>query len=306
MIARPHRVLRIVEPADLDAARRELRLMAQHLDWPPEDVDRLGVRLEHLQARLWGAAPRDGALLYRLLDGGLELLAGGLGAPDPEGLQALGFQVHHTPEGRTVAVDRLGDPGEAEVGGVSVPLAGFSICGDGWAWRRDGGILALLVVDGLGHGPAAGEARERVLDLFSRGFEGDAEGFLARANTELRSTRGAVMALALLDPTRERLRYLGVGNIAGWKISGGGSSRLVSLPGALGLAVAPLAVQVFEHDWPEGSTLVLATDGVRDRLPDDDELWSRPPVVIAAALFLALARGSDDAAVAVARLGEAP
>src|SRR5262249_59277746 len=67
--------------------------------------------------------------------------------------------VYSTRAGGTAIVARVGAdvPGAAsvgfDIGAVCLPKAGEEICGDGWMTSagRDGS-LALLVVDGLGHG----------------------------------------------------------------------------------------------------------------------------------------------------------
>src|SRR3546814_11655288 len=46
------------------------------------------------------------------------------------------------------------------VGGLSIPAAGETACGDGWAVRDRGGLLDILVCDGLGHGAKAAERSE--------------------------------------------------------------------------------------------------------------------------------------------------
>ena len=47
-----------------------------------------------------------------------------------------------------------------QVGVVSVPLRGESVCGDGWAIKPTADFVYLMVVDGLGHGMFAAEAAQ--------------------------------------------------------------------------------------------------------------------------------------------------
>src|SRR3546814_16800862 len=52
------------------------------------------------------------------------------------------------------------------VGGLSIPAAGETACGDGWAIRDRGGLLDILVCDGLVHGAKAAEAARVAQDAF--------------------------------------------------------------------------------------------------------------------------------------------
>lgn len=294
----PHRHLPVRDAAERQAALRELVLMARHLDWPAQLLAELEEAFDQLQSRLWDRAP---LLLYRLLGhpaSGLELIAATRGVArldEP-------FRLHHTRGGWTVAVacfhhDR--PPVEPDVGGVSVSLDGGPHCGDGWAFRRDGDLLALLVVDGLGHGPRAAEARDRALELFDRAFDGDMERFVDRANDALRATRGA--AMGLLAARGAQLEYVGLGNIGGWLRRDGAVHRLVSLPGTLGLKVLRPPLRRFQHPWTAGSVAILCSDGLQGEPPADDSLWTLEPGLLAASLYVDLATGRDDAAVAVVR-----
>lgn len=295
----PHRHLPVASSADRQAARRELVLMARHLDWPSRVLAELEEAFAQLEARLWD---RDPLLLYRLLGhpaSGLELVAATRGAAP---LDDEPFRLHHTRGGWTVAVacfhhDR--PPVEPDVGGVSVSLEGAPHCGDGWAFRRDGDMVALLVVDGLGHGPKAAEARDRALELFDRAFDGDMERFVDRANDALRATRGA--ALGLLAARGGQLDYVGLGNIGGWLHGGGTLQRLVSLPGTLGLKVVRPTLRRFQHRWAPGSVAVLCSDGLQGEPPAEGAVWSLEPGLLAASLYVDMATGRDDAAVAVVR-----
>lgn len=294
----PHRHLPVRDAAERQAAHRELALLASHLDWAPPARERLDAAFGQLESRLWQGEP---LLLYRLLGhpaSGLELIAATRGAAHLD----EPFRLHHTRAGWTVAVACLHDrrpPAEPDVGGVSVSLDGGPRCGDGWAFRRDGDDLALLVVDGLGHGPKAAEARDRALDLFDRAFDGDLERFVERANDALRATRGA--AVGLLAAHDGVLEYVGLGNIGGWLRHEGDVQRLVSLPGTLGLKVVRPRTRRFEHPWTRGCTAILCSDGLQGELPADPDLWTRDPALVAASLFVDLATGRDDAAVAVVR-----
>ena len=81
-------------------------------------------------------------------------------------------------------------------GAVSIPAPHEVVCGDAWRVIEQGGELAVMVADGLGHGPQAADAADRAADTFGRDPFGDAALFFERANRDLIGSRGAAVACA--------------------------------------------------------------------------------------------------------------
>ena len=168
----------------------------------------------------------------------------------------------------------------------------------------------LVVADGLGHGPLASVAAQAAIRIArERAADGPAEVFRA-AHAALRSTRGAALAVAEIDPDRGMVRYAGIGNIAGTILTPGRerTSSLVSHNGIVGHEMRK--VQEFAYPWSPGSTLVMHSDGLAthwrlDRYPG---LLARHPSLIAGVLYRDFTRGRDDVTVLVARdeHGQAP
>jgi anti-sigma regulatory factor (Ser/Thr protein kinase) len=187
------------------------------------------------------------------------------------------------------------------VGGVSVPMPGEDVCGDGWAVFRDERRDLVLVTDGLGHGRDAAAASARAMEVFlAHGLEAPAE-IVARIHEALRATRGAAVAVAELDRARRVIRYSGIGNVAGTVLNDGTTRSLVSHHGTLGHGVRKIAE--FQYPWPETALLVLNSDGLvsgwtLSRYPG---LERRHPVLVAAVLYRDFQRGRDDTTVVVAR-----
>ena len=57
-------------------------------------------------------------------------------------------------------------PAQLKIGAVSLPVSGEQVCGDAWAMLERDDYAFLLVVDGLGHGPAAAEAAALATRVF--------------------------------------------------------------------------------------------------------------------------------------------
>jgi CheY-like chemotaxis protein len=73
----------------------------------------------------------------------------------------------------------------------------------------------VLVVDGLGHGPAAADAARAVVQACRQHSTRTPEELLAAAHTAAQGTRGAAVGLAEINTATQRLHFAGVGNIAG-------------------------------------------------------------------------------------------
>jgi anti-sigma regulatory factor (Ser/Thr protein kinase) len=195
--------------------------------------------------------------------------------------------------------------GDAEVGAVSVTKPGQDVCGDGWAVEHRGDRSRVLVVDGLGHGPAAAAAAAAAVAAFHEAGAGGPADVVERLHAALRPTRGAAAAVAEIDRRRRVVRYCGVGNVSGVMLGGPRAQAMVSHPGTLGHTARRIAE--FTYPWPEGGVLVLHSDGVSSRWTLDTRpgLAGRDPSLVAGVLYRDGGRGHDDATVVVLRVREA-
>jgi phosphoserine phosphatase RsbX len=174
--------------------------------------------------------------------------------------------------------------------------------------RSDAGVL-IGVVDGLGHGPDAGEAARRAAVV----LEDPATGMrvadvLQRCHAALQGTRGAVISLAAFPAGATDMEWLAVGNIEGVLVRArpGRLRRemIVQRPGIVGHHMPPLRSAT--HPVRLGDTLVFATDGVRREVVQ--AVSQRGPARLeggAAELLEEFATRSDDALLLTARYGVA-
>jgi anti-sigma regulatory factor (Ser/Thr protein kinase) len=193
--------------------------------------------------------------------------------------------------------------GAFEVGAVALAAPGETVCGDSWSVVREERRLSLLVADGLGHGPIAREAAEAAVDEFEvEAFRAPSE-VLGRVHRQLRSTRGAAVAMVQVDGEDDELVFCGAGNIAGRLISGIVDRTLMSQHGTAGVQIRSL--RDVKYPWPEHALLVMHSDGLTTRWTIDAApgLLRRHPSVIAAWLIRDQARGRDDVTVVVVRRG---
>ncbi|MEU6534366.1 hypothetical protein [Streptomyces sp. NPDC047000] len=306
-----------------------------------------------------GPAPAPGAApasSYRGVGGIPSRPGTGLGAGPGAGLgaglgvvrrQAAEFDLYSDRHG-TVVYARLGSPppavpgpgpggGHWRFGGVNIPYGGDGESGDAWAVAPGpagptGPTLAALVVDGLGHGPAAALAARAAVQEFERGPLTGLEPFVRHAHEVLRATRGGVLGTCLIDPVRGELAYAAVGNITGRVVTGAGASvtggnrngtgasgtgrissgrgtYLLDRPGTLGTHLPLPTIRLQHCPWRPGSTLILVSDGIRSGWspsPEDHPgLLARHPAVVAAVLHREYGRPNDDATVLVVHQPEA-
>jgi anti-sigma regulatory factor (Ser/Thr protein kinase) len=233
-----------------------------------------------------------------------------------EGLGAINrladrLEIYSTPKTGTILWARLDPKPERratdlrllELGVVKVCAPGEQECGDDWATIERDGQSLILMVDGLGHGPAAAAAAEEAVCAFHGQRSSQPEEILAAIHRAIRGTRGAALAIARIDLAKGQLRYAGVGNISSLILDTktGDTTSMVSLNGTVGHAIRK--IQSFDYACPEGSVVIMHSDGMAthwslDRYPG---IKGRHPSLIAGALYRDHKRGRDDVLVLVAR-----
>ncbi|GAA4607524.1 SpoIIE family protein phosphatase [Actinoallomurus liliacearum] len=221
---------------------------------------------------------------------------------------ATRFDLYSRPGQGTVVLARVGAAAEEsadgiEVGGVLTPHPAESVVGDGYGVAWEGDRLTVAVVDGLGHGPRAAEARQATLDLAGRHTVTDVSRLLRELDTGLRTTRGVAAGVAQVDGWGRRLTYGCVGNVTGRLYPPREGRTLLCMPGILGAGVPTRSHRLDSADWTDPALLVMHTDGIngRWRLEDYPEVDRHHPAILAALIWRDAHRGNDDATVVVIR-----
>ncbi|WP_017582869.1 SpoIIE family protein phosphatase [Nocardiopsis valliformis] len=221
------------------------------------------------------------------------------------------FEIDSAPGRGTLALARIAAPehsalfvGPAITGGLHLPLGGRPESGDGLAFRSGSGHRTVMLADGLGHGPAAAEASDTAASTVRRQAGEPPEALLRLLHTELRSTRGAALAIADIDESAHRLTFCGVGNVSARLYSGGRWETLLSQPGIVGAFGLRTPVPL-RRVWNRGDLLVLYTDGLPSRWSPDgvERLLNHDAALIAGRVFRDAGSAArplrDDTAVAV-------
>jgi anti-sigma regulatory factor (Ser/Thr protein kinase) len=192
-------------------------------------------------------------------------------------------------------------PTPAWAAGVTRPLTGEPVSGDGYAIREVDGRRQVMVCDGLGHGRLAAAAAQEAVRAFGAAPAGPPAAIVEALHRAISHTRGAAVAVAELDPAG-LIRYSGLGNISGTVFGRDGSRRgMVSLPGIAGHQRR----QIREYEYPlaPGAVVLMHSDGVVDRWNPAEYpgLLTHSPQVIAATVLRDAGTRRDDAGVLVAR-----
>ncbi|MFY1705434.1 SpoIIE family protein phosphatase [Micromonospora sp. WMMA1923] len=193
-------------------------------------------------------------------------------------------------------------PDPSWAAGLTRPLTGESVSGDGYAVRVVEGRHQVLVSDGLGHGPLASAASDAALTAFRAAPAAPPGAVVQHLHRSMSHTRGAALAVAELDPAAGLLRYAGLGNISAMiTVEGERRRGLVSLPGIAGHQRP--TVREYDYPFAAGALLTMHSDGVVDRWSMDDYpgLADRSPLVVATTLLRDAGIRRDDACVLVAR-----
>lgn len=187
------------------------------------------------------------------------------------------------------------------IGYATRPLAGESVCGDrcgGWAADE---CIVLAVADGLGHGEEAARAAEAAISCIEDNLGCTCEEMFARCDARLTGTRGAALAVAIIEPASGRMTVATVGNIRVLLLRESCELRLDGGRGIVGAGYKNLVPETLL--LLPGNVLAMFSDGL-DEFPSLREFFGDPAAFAqdqAQAILERCAHGADDAAVLVYR-----
>lgn len=142
-------------------------------------------------------------------------------------------------------------------------------CGDGFLLQRDAGVIMAAVVDGTGSGVAARDAATACLAALENIGIAPIDRCFDAAHDALRNTRGAALAIALLDLDRAQLDWAAVGEVDGVLFRAPpekGRESVMQRGGTMGLQYGGIHRQ--KHPMGRGDLLMLTSDGVSGRHRD--------------------------------------
>ena len=108
-----------------------------------------------------------------------------------------------------------------EIGQIVRPAEGESASGDAVLVQRVGASVLVAVADALGHGEAASSAATACIVAIQKHVQLPLEELFPAVNESLRGGRGAVAAVARLDPGARTVTLAALGNIGVVLLRGG-------------------------------------------------------------------------------------
>ncbi|HEX5734254.1 MAG TPA: ATP-binding protein [Blastocatellia bacterium] len=187
-------------------------------------------------------------------------------------------------------------------GAFTRPQVGEESNGDGYIIKTFEDRQLIAIIDGLGHGEGARAATAAAIASIEENSGSSVEVILREAHEALRSTRGAVMGLALIDWTNRTVEYTGIGNTDFRVLGASKPLRFISLNGTLGSRLD--RVKVFKEQLPRAATMILSTDGISDRWDLDNYpgLLGLDPQLFCGVVMRDYGRPNDDATILCGRL----
>ncbi len=130
---------------------------------------------------------------------------------------------------------------------------------------RGRGSILVAAIDGVGHGKEAALAARSAAAILRSGVNESPITVVQRCHEQLQATRGVVLSLASIEPSRGILTWLGIGNVQGVLMRAGARAGTVQevlllRAGVVGFQLPALQAVVLPIQ--KGDTLVFATDGV--------------------------------------------
>ena len=187
------------------------------------------------------------------------------------------------------------------IGFATRPLAGEAVCGDRCSWWVSDNRLVLAAVDGLGHGKDAAHAADLAIDCIESCLDEDCGEIFFKCDTRLRDTRGAALAVSIIEPSKGRMTVGTVGNIRVLLLRGSQNRRLDGGRGIVGAGYKNFLPQTL--NLAAGDILTMFSDGL-DEFPALRETLTDPTITVneqAQAILDRWARDDDDASVLIYR-----
>lgn len=158
--------------------------------------------------------------------------------------------------------------------------------------------LLLGLIDGLGHGNPA----HQIAQLARKSIEGslcfDLKNLFQKLDEALSSSKGAAIALAVIDFQKASLQFAGIGNVAGYLI-GHIDRQFVSVDGIVGRPHRSLLIQ--EEHIKENDLIILTSDGIKSRfyVKRKEGLFTGSPIQMANRVIHHYGKMQDDASCLV-------
>lgn len=185
-----------------------------------------------------------------------------------------------------------------EWSGVLTTHPDETVCGDAFVVRQTENGALLCLIDGLGHGNEAYLAANRTCSIIDDFLGENVLSLIAQCHEALKDTRGVVMSAVFISFSNKTIEWAGIGNIEGLLLKDNHHEWLPLRGGIIGCRLPTLRSSKLAVE--PGDMIVMYTDGITHSTTA--KLISRRPCnELACSIITTQAKGTDDAAVLVAR-----
>ena len=193
----------------------------------------------------------------------------------------------------------------SEIGYVARPYPGESVCGDAGACWSLPERRVLALADGLGHGPGAHHAAMSAMRCIERHLHKDCVELFAICSEQLISTRGCVLAIAVIDLKTDQMSLGAVGNIRTLLVTQERDFKFGASRGIVG--AGPVSLNPIQMSLLPGDRLLMFSDGVNEEVKISKEMLSQNPSSqqLAEDVLNRWGSAADDATVLLYRHGKA-
>ena len=184
------------------------------------------------------------------------------------------------------------------VGAATRPYPGEQLNGDNYLIvNLSSNELLVAVIDGLGHGRHANLASSIAKEQILLKKDQPIDLIMQNVHTALKSTRGAVVGISLINTSKKNLIFSGIGNIEGQVNYKNKNKSLISFGGILGHNMR--TPRIFEFDYKQGYNLCMYSDGIKSNWKNEEIDWEEHPQTITEKILKNNSRNSDDATIII-------
>lgn len=171
--------------------------------------------------------------------------------------------------------------------------------GDNYFIKHYENLSLISVIDGLGHGKEAHIVSQEAREYLGDNFRDPLQDLINQLHHKFKHTRGAAISIARINPSKNKLKYVGIGNVQTRLYRNRKSQTLLNYNGTIGRALR--SFKILEYPWNKNNLLIMASDGISHNynIEVNTDLFNQKPIIIAKYIFENFSKQHDDATILV-------